>query len=184
MQLSATAIAGVVELHNPGFQDARGAFQRLFDRAEWSECWGDRPVGQVNHSRTTTPGALRGLHLQLPPAAEAKLVRCIRGRVLDVAVDFRAGSPSLCRWHGVELSPAAANALFIPEGCAHGFQVLEAPAELIYVHSGPYSPEHEWAARWDDPRLAIAWPLPVATISERDAAHPLLTPAFAGLEIA
>jgi len=183
MQLSRTSIAGVLELRNPGFKDSRGAFQRLFDRAEWGACWGERPVGQVNHSRTTTVGALRGLHLQRPPAAEAKLVRCIRGRVFDVAVDLRAGSVSLCQWHGVELSPAAANALFIPEGCAHGFQVLEAPAELIYVHSGPYAPAHEWAARWDDPRLAIAWPLPVAQLSARDAAHPLLPSDFAGLPL-
>lgn len=181
MQLSPTAIAGVIELCNPGFEDSRGAFQRLFDAAEWRDCWGDRPVGQVNHSRTTTVAALRGLHLQLPPAAEAKLVRCIRGRVFDVAVDLRAGSASLGQWHGVELSPGGANALCIPEGCAHGFQVLEAPAELIYVHSGPYAPAHEWAARWDDPRLAIAWPMPVAQLSARDAAHSLLPDDFAGL---
>ena len=181
MQLIRTPLEGVLELRNPGFQDARGGFQRLFDRADWGECWGQRPVGQVNHSRSMTRGALRGLHLQLPPAAEAKLVRCIRGRVFDVAVDLRAGSASFGQWHGLELSPYAANALFLPEGCAHGFQVLEAPAELIYVHSGPYAPSCEWAARWDDPGLAIAWPLPVAQLSARDAAHPLLPDGFIGL---
>ena len=183
MQLIQTPLAGVMELHNPGYADSRGAFQRLFDAAEWTACWGPRPVGQVNHSRTNGVGALRGLHLQLAPAAEAKLVRCIRGRVFDVAVDLRAGSPTLAQWHGIELSPDQANAVAIPEGCAHGFQVLEGPAELIYVHSGPYAPAHEWAARWDDPRLAIAWPLPVAQLSARDAAHPLLPPDFAGLPI-
>lgn len=183
MQLSPTSIRGLLELRNSRFEDSRGSFQRLFDSAEWGCCWGQRSVAQVNHSRTTTVGALRGLHLQVPPAAEAKLVRCIRGRVFDVAVDLRAGSPSLCRWHAVELSPAAANALLIPEGCAHGFQVLEAPAELIYVHSGPYATNCEWAARWDDPRFAITWPLPVSQLSARDAAHPLLPEHFAGLPI-
>lgn len=181
MQLTHTPIAGVIELCNTGIADNRGSLQRLFDAAEWTACWGDRSVGQVNHSRTNTLGALRGLHLQLPPAAEAKLVRCIRGHVFDVAVDLRAGSASFGQWHGLELSPDAANALFLPEGCAHGFQVLEAPAELIYVHSAPYAPSCEWAARWDDPRLAIDWPLPLAQLSARDAAHPLLPDGFIGL---
>lgn len=183
MQLTSTPIAGVLELCNPAFRDPRGVFQRLFDGDAWQSVWAGRPVRQINHSITSAVGAIRGLHLQRPPSAEAKLIRCIRGRVFDVAVDLRAGSPSLCCWHGVQLSPEAENALFIPEGCAHGFQVLQAPAELIYVHSGPYDPAHEWAARWDDPRLAIAWPLPATQLSPRDAAHPLLTSSFRGLSL-
>lgn len=181
MQLINTQISGLTELSHPGFKDCRGLFQRCFDSQALRSCWGDRQVMQVNHSRTNTLGALRGLHLQLSPQSDAKLVRCIRGRVFDVAVDLRAGSSTLCQWHAVELSPCLGNALFIPEGCAHGFQVLESPAELVYIHSGSYEPSCEWAVRWDDPRIAISWPLSVTQLSSRDASHPLLPTDFAGL---
>ena len=136
--------------------------------------WGDRVISQVNHSRTEVVGTVRGLHLQAPPHSEAKLVRCLRGRVWDVAVDLRPGSATWGRWHATELSPDRGNALLIPEGCAHGFQVLEAGSELLYLHSGAWVPEAETGVRFDDPQLAIQWPLPPLGLSGRDHGLPLL----------
>ena len=136
--------------------------------------WGDRGIAQVNLSRTEAVGTIRGLHLQAEPHSEAKLVRCLRGRVWDVAVDLRTDSTTYGQSHALELSPDQGNALLIPEGCAHGFQVLEPGSELLYLHSGAWVPEAETGVRWDDPQLAIAWPLPVAGLSDRDRNLPLL----------
>jgi dTDP-4-dehydrorhamnose 3,5-epimerase len=171
-----TSVAGVLELQCHVFRDQRGAFLNAFRAQEsaFAQAWGDRDIAQVNISRTEDVGAVRGLHLQAPPHSEAKLVRCLRGRVWDVAVDLRSGSPSYRHWHGLELSQEAANALLIPEGCAHGFQVLEPSSELLYLHSGAWVPEAETGVRFDDPQLAIPWPLPPLGLSERDLALPLL----------
>jgi dTDP-4-dehydrorhamnose 3,5-epimerase len=176
-----TPIAGVQELVGQAFADHRGAFLNAFRIQEpaFAETWGDRPIAQVNLSCTEAVGAVRGLHLQAPPHSEAKLVRCLRGRVWDVAVDLRPDSPTYGQWHAVELSPATANALLIPEGCAHGFQVLEPASELLYLHSGAWVPEAETGVRFNDPQLAIAWPLPPMGLSERDLTLPpsvLVTP--------
>jgi len=174
--LHITPIAGVLELVGQPVNDHRGAFLNTFRSADqlYAEAWGDRIIAQVNLSRTEAKGAVRGLHLQAQPHSEARLVRCLRGRVWDVAVDLRPGSPTRGHWHAVELSPGAANALLIPEGCAHGFQVLEPGSELLYLHSGAWVPEAEIGVRVDDPQLAISWPLPVVGLSERDLALPLL----------
>ena len=171
-----TPIAGVLELLGQPFGDHRGAFLNGFRAQElpFAQAWGDRAIGQVNLSRTEAVGAVRGLHLQAPPHSEAKLVRCLRGRVWDVAVDLRPGSPTCGQWYSVELSPGAANALLIPEGCAHGFQVLEPGSELLYLHSGAWVPEAETGVRYDDPQLAISWPLTPQGLSARDLALPLL----------
>ena len=176
VELRATPLAGVLELWSTPWRDARGAFLNAFRAADpvFLAAWGHRPIGQVNLSLTQRVGSLRGLHLQGPPHEEAKLVRCLRGRVWDVAVDLRVGSATYRRWHALELSPDQANALLIPEGCAHGFQVLEPGSELLYLHSGPWRPEAETGVRWDDPALAVAWPLPVGELSARDRALPLL----------
>ena len=171
-----TPIAGVLELVGQPFSDHRGAFLNAFRAQElaFAQAWGDRGIAQVNLSGTEAVGVLRGLHLQGPPHSEAKLVRCLRGRVWDVAVDLRSDSATYGQWHAVELSPGAANALLIPEGCAHGFQVLEPGSELLYLHSGAWVPEAETGVRFNDPRLAIPWPLPPLGLSERDMALPLL----------
>jgi dTDP-4-dehydrorhamnose 3,5-epimerase len=171
-----TPIAGVLELVGQPFADHRGAFLNAFriQEAAFAQAWGDRPIAQVNLSHSEAVGTVRGLHLQAPPHSEAKLVRCLRGRVWDVAVDLRTDSTTYGQWHAVELSPAAANALLIPEGCAHGFQVLEARSELLYLHSGAWVPEAETGARFDDPQLAIAWPLPPTGLSDRDLGLPQL----------
>jgi dTDP-4-dehydrorhamnose 3,5-epimerase len=169
-ELRATPIDGVWELLGQPFSDHRGAFFNGFRAHEsaFAEAWGERPIAQVNLSRTEAVGTVRGLHLQAPPHSEAKLVRCLRGRVWDVAVDLRPGSATQGCWHAVELSPVAGNAMLIPEGCAHGFQVLEAASELLYLHSGAWVPEAEMGVHCRDPQLAIAWPLPPVGLSERD----------------
>jgi len=175
-ELIGCPINGVVELVGQPFSDHRGAFLNGFRAQDpaFAQAWADRSIGQVNLSCTNAVGAVRGLHMQAPPHSEAKLVRCLRGRVWDVAVDLRPGSPTCGQWHAVELSPGAANALLIPEGCAHGFQVLEPGSELLYLHSGSWAPEAETGVRVDDPQLAIPWPLPPLGLSERDLALPLL----------
>ncbi|MCP9830091.1 dTDP-4-dehydrorhamnose 3,5-epimerase family protein [Synechococcus sp. HJ21-Hayes] len=171
-----TPIAGVLELVGQAFADHRGLFLNAFRSQEpaFAETWGDRPIAQVNLSRSEAVGTVRGLHLQAPPHSEAKLVRCLRGRVWDVAVDLRPESATYGQWHAVELSPGTANSLLIPEGCAHGFQVLEAGSELLYLHSGAWVPESETGVRFDDPLLAISWPLPPTGLSARDRELPLL----------
>lgn len=175
-ELHSTSIPGVFELHTQPFADHRGAFLNAFRAQElaFMGSWGDRGIAQVNLSRTEVVGTIRGLHLQRDPFSEAKLVRCLRGRVWDVAVDLRQDSATYGRWHAVELSPEQSNALLIPEGCAHGFQVLEPASELLYLHSGAWEPEAETGVRWNDPRLAVAWPLPAADLSDRDHDLPFL----------
>lgn len=178
-----TAVSGAVVAASRPFRDHRGQFARLFDRDVLGPIHANRPIFQVNHSLTRQVGALRGMHYQGSPHLEAKWVRCLKGRVLDVVVDLRRGSPTFLRHAAVELSLEAANMFFIPEGCAHGFQVIEPDSELLYLHTAPYSPEAEGGVRWDDPLLAIEWPLTPTDISKRDRSHPLLTDKFEGLVV-
>ena len=171
-----TPILGLFELVGIPFCDHRGAFLNTFRAQEacFLQAWGDRVVNQVNLSRTEVVGCVRGLHLQAPPHSEAKLVRCLRGLVWDVAVDLRPSSPTFGKYYGLELSPTAANSLLIPEGCAHGFQVLEARSEILYLHSGAWVPAAETGVRFDDPDIGIRWPLPPRALSKRDLALPML----------
>ncbi|UPH89141.1 dTDP-4-dehydrorhamnose 3,5-epimerase [Synechococcus sp. NB0720_010] len=176
-ELRRTPIRGMFELVSQPFVDARGAFLNVFRAQEeaFMCSWGDRDIAQVNFSRSEAVGTIRGLHLQAEPHSEAKLVRCLKGRVWDVAVDLRRDSTTFGQWHAADLSPEGGNALLIPEGCAHGFQVLEPSSELLYLHSGAWVPEAETGVRWDDPQVAIAWPLPPTELSERDRSLPLLS---------
>lgn len=164
-------------------QDARGAFTRLFCAEELEPVLGHRQIAQINHSRTTRAGAVRGMHFQHPPHAEMKMVRCLRGRVWDVAVDLRPDSPTFLQWHAQELAQHDAQMLVIPEGFAHGFQVLEPDSELLYLHTAVYHPPSEGGLRYDDPRLAITWPMPPQDLSPRDMSHPLLGADFAGVAL-
>lgn len=163
-------------------EDARGAFARLYCEHELAPVIAHRRIVQVNLSRTTHVGAVRGMHFQYPPHREMKLIRCLRGRVWDVAVDLRRRSSTFLKWHAEVLSPEGAAMLVIPEGCAHGFQVLEPESELLYLHTAAYAPDAEGGVRADDGRLGIAWPLPVSHLSARDAAHLPLGDAFRGVE--
>ena len=181
MNWQSTPLQGLFEIHHAPVGDARGRFTRLFCERELA---GIRPglhFTQVNLSETRGAGSVRGLHYQRPPAAEAKLIRCLRGRVFDVAVDVRAGSPTFLHWHAVELAEDNDRAIFIPEGFAHGFQVLGDRAALLYMHTAAWTPACEAGLRHDDPRLSIAWPLPVTTLSERDRRYASIDHAFAGV---
>lgn len=163
--------------------DARGAFARLYCEQELNALIGQRRVVQINHSRTLAEGAVRGLHFQYPPHAEMKLVRCLKGRVWDVAVDLRKNSPTFLHWHAVELAPANTRMMVIPEGFAHGFQVIEPDSELLYLHTAFYTPRSEGGLRYNDPRLGIPWPLSVSDFSERDGCHPLIDSNFQGMTL-
>lgn len=183
MKAIPTPLPGVFVVETTPHADARGAFSRLYCEREIQHVVGARRIVQINHSRTLAVGAVRGLHYQRAPHAEMKLVRCLKGRVWDVAVDLRSGSPTFLQTHGVELTPGNARMLVVPEGCAHGFQVLEADSELLYLHTAAYMPEAEGGVRWDDPRLGLAWPLPASEVSERDRRHPFLTQEFSGIAL-
>lgn len=174
-------IEGVYEVETSVNRDPRGSFARLYCETELAPLLCGRRIAQVNISRTSEVGAVRGLHYQRAPHAEMKFVRCLRGRVWDVAVDLRAGSPTFLKWHAAELSEENARMIVIPEGCAHGFQVLEACSELLYLHTADYVPDAEGGVAWNDARLAIAWPQGVTQLSERDRKHPPVAADFPGL---
>ena len=183
MNVTETSIPGVFVVESSSFSDHRGAFSRLFCGDELGEVLGERKIVQINYSRTKKKGAIRGLHYQKAPFAEMKLVRCLRGRVWDVVVDVRSESPTFLQWHAEELSSENSKMIVIPEGCAHGFQVIESESELLYLHTEYYTPNAECGLRFDDPLLNIAWPLLVEDISERDSKHPLLDIEFSGISI-
>ena len=178
-----TRIAGLVVGETTPYIDDRGTFARLYCERELESFIGQRRIVQINHSRTAAIGAVRGLHYQLPPHAEIKLVRCLKGRVWDVAVDLRHDSPTFLYWHAEELTPANSRMMVIPEGFAHGFQVLEAESELLYLHTAFYEPDAEGGLRHDDPNLAINWPLAVSDLSARDGSHPLIDLNFSGIRL-
>ena len=183
MKIYPTPIVDLVVAESKPFKDERGAFTRLFCEQELSSLIGQRKVMQINHSCTEVVGAVRGLHFQYAPHAEMKLVRCLKGKVWDVAVDLRPQSPSYKRWYAQELSPQNAHMMVIPEGFAHGFQVLEAGSELLYLHTAFYMPESEGGVRYDDPALAIAWPIQVTEISVRDSSHTYIDSSFRGVVV-
>ncbi len=183
MNVFSTQIAGVSVVKSQPSKDSRGAFARLFCEDTLGHFFAPRRIVQINHSRTTAVGAIRGMHFQFAPHAEMKLVRCLEGKVWDVVVDLRADSETFLQWHAEELSGDNGTMLVIPEGCAHGFQVLEGESELLYLHTAAYQPAAEGAVRYDDPRLNIAWPLPITDLSQRDLNHPLLSNDFAGLYV-
>ncbi len=181
MNIQSTPLAGLYTVQHTPSGDARGQFTRLFCEQELATIRPDLHFPQINLSETHGLGTVRGLHYQTPPAAEAKLIRCLRGRVFDVAVDLRAGSPTFLHWHAVELSADNALAFFIPEGFAHGFQTLTDEAQLLYMHTASWTPGREAGLRHDDPRLDIRWPLPACHLSERDRSHARLDDDFHGV---
>jgi dTDP-4-dehydrorhamnose 3,5-epimerase len=161
--------------------DARGFLSRVFCADELRQAGWSQPIAQINHTCTARRGTVRGLHFQHPPHAEMKLVSCLRGEVWDLAVDLRAGSPTFLQWHAERLSADNGAALLIPEGVAHGFQTLTDDVEMLYCHSAAYTAGAEGGLNPRDARLAIAWPLPISEISERDRRHPALGDDFKGV---
>ncbi|MEO8132507.1 MAG: dTDP-4-dehydrorhamnose 3,5-epimerase [Betaproteobacteria bacterium] len=155
-------------------EDARGRFMRAWCQREFAEhAIGFNPL-QANMAFSARKGTLRGLHYQVAPALEAKLVRCTRGAIFDVVVDLRPESPSYRSWYGTCLTADNGRMLYVPEGCAHGCQATEDNAEIHYLASAFYSPSEARGARYDDPAFGIRWPLAVAIVSEQDLGWPLM----------
>lgn len=173
MRFLETDLSGVVRIAPEPNDDPRGAFARLYCPKEFSDAGLDdfTPV-QINISRNTVRHTLRGMHWQDPPYAEAKLVRVTRGAAWDVAVDLRPDSPTRLRWVAMLLDAENAEALFIPEGFAHGFLTLEPDTDVLYQMGRMYEPGHERGARWDDSAFGIDWPVRPVVISERDKTYP------------
>ncbi len=172
MIFKATAIPGVVVVEAEPHGDDRGFFARLHCPEEFAHAgWPFEPV-QTSLSHNAKSGTLRGMHYQVAPYAETKLVRATRGRAFDVVVDLRTDSPTHRRWAAVELDAAKANAVLIPEGVAHGFLTLEDETDVLYQIAPAYRPGHDSGVRWDDPAFAVDWPRPPSVISARDAAYP------------
>jgi dTDP-4-dehydrorhamnose 3,5-epimerase len=181
LKIIPTSIAGVVTVETTMRRDHRGEFARLYCERELAESIGAGHIVQANRSLTRAVGAVRGLHYQRPPHAETKLIRCIRGRVWDVAVDLRKESSTFLRWTAQELSAANGLMFVVPERCAHGFQVLEPDSEVLYLHTAFYAPAAEGGISPSDPAVGIAWPQPIVDLSDRDKSQPLLTADFAGI---
>ena len=183
MKLMPTAIKGLFIAETDLISDYRGTFSRLFCERDLVDAIGSRKIVQVNRSLTFSSGTVRGMHYQNPPHLEMKLVRCTQGRILDIAIDIREGSPTFLQWHAEELSPENSRMSIIPEGFAHGFQALDHDSELLYLHTNFYKPESEGSILYSDPRLAISWPLPPINLTDRDQMCPMLSHDFCGIEV-
>jgi dTDP-4-dehydrorhamnose 3,5-epimerase len=162
------------------FEDERGHFLETYSVGAFASHGLDIPFVQDNQSLSIAVGTLRGLHYQLPPFAQDKLVRVVRGRIWDVAVDIRRNSPTFRQWFGIELSDRNQTQLLVPTGFAHGFVTLVPDTEVVYKVSSPYSGAHDAGIAWNDPELGVAWPLPAGgpVLSTKDASQPLLTDAI------
>jgi dTDP-4-dehydrorhamnose 3,5-epimerase len=177
-----TRLPGAWLIEAQKLEDERGFFARSFCLREFEEHGLDPAVAQCNISQNKQQGTLRGMHFQLPPFAEAKLVRCTRGAIYDAIVDLRPASPAFLRWEAFELSAANYRMLYIPKGFAHGFLTLRDDSEVFYQMSEFYAPQAARGVRWDDPIFGIQWPAAVRCISPKDAAYPDSAPEdFAAL---
>ncbi|GGE32073.1 dTDP-4-dehydrorhamnose 3,5-epimerase [Agaricicola taiwanensis] len=162
--------------------DSRGFFARIYCGDEFAAEGLETDFVQVNNSLSAQAGTLRGMHYQLPPAAEVKLVRCIRGSLWDCIVDLRPNSPTSGKWFAAELSAENRLMMYVPRGFAHGFITLTEDTEVIYMVSAAYAPQSERGLRWNDPAFGIEWPRQPMEISEKDASWPDFDPAFHGAE--
>jgi len=176
-----TPLAGLKLVQRKTIEDSRGFLSRFYCSEEFEEIGVNITITQVNHTLTRKKGTIRGLHFQQPPHAEKKLITCVKGEVLDVAVDIRHGSPTFLQWHSEILSADNYKSLLIPEGYAHGFQTLTEDCELIYLHTARYHSESEGGLNVVDPKLGIVWPLPIEEISERDQEHLFIDESYQGL---
>ena len=178
-----TSINGLKVVQRQLIEDNRGFLSRFFCAEEFYPIGFNKGISQINHTFTRNKGAVRGLHYQMPPHAEIKLVSCLKGEIFDVAIDLRQGSPTFLQWHGEVLSAENRRSLLIPEGFAHGFQTLTEGCELIYLHSAPYLQAAEAALNAQDSKLNITWPLDIAEMSERDSKHPMIKNDFEGIAV-
>lgn len=186
LNVRSLSLPEVLEIIPAKFGDERGYFCETWNRDRFRDTGIDIGWVQDNQSRSTALFTLRGLHYQEPPFAQVKLVRVLKGRIFDVAVDIRRGSPTFGGWAALEVSAAAFNQIYVPAGFAHGFLTLDPDTEVFYKVSAPYSAQHDRAIRWDDPAIGIQWPLDgqEPTLSAKDRAAPLLAEARAAFDYA
>jgi len=163
------------------FIDSRGLFERIFCKNEFNKINHKKEIVQINHSLTKQKGAIRGMHFQLPPYTEIKIVKCINGMVFDVIIDIRKNSLTFLNWHSEILSKDNMKMLYIPEGFSHGFQTLEENCELLYFHTEFYTPQYEKGLRYNDPLINIKWNLEVTEISDKDKNYPSIDKNFIGV---
>ncbi len=182
MEFTETPLKGAYILKLSPISDNRGSFVRLFAKEELKKIGHTEEIVHINHSVNKQKGTIRGMHYQLPPHSEVKIIRCIKGAVFDVIIDLRKNSPTFLKWHGEILSRDRMNMIYIPKGFAHGFQALEDDCELIYLHTNVYQAASERGIRHDDPLIKINWPLPSTQISDRDKSFPLLNKDFGGIK--
>jgi dTDP-4-dehydrorhamnose 3,5-epimerase len=178
-----TPLAGVSVIQRNPRTDERGWLERMYCAEELAEVLGSRAIAQVNRTLTRTTGTVRGLHYQVPPSAETKIVSCLRGSIFDVAVDVRHRSATFLQWHAELLSAHNRTTLVIPEGFAHGFQAMESDSEVLYLTTTAYDPPSERGIHPLDLAVGVSWPLAVVNLSARDASHPHLGPEFEGIEV-
>lgn len=174
MIFTALPLSGAYRVEQQKVEDDRGFFARFFCETEFAQHGLTNHWAQINNSRCTLAGTLRGLHFQRPPMAESKLIRCIHGAVWDVIVDLRRDSSTFGQWYGEELSAENRSMIFVPQGFAHGYLALTDGAEIIYPASQLYSPRHEGSLHWADPAVSITWPIEPKVISNKDASAPYL----------
>lgn len=177
-----TPLKGAYLIELKPFFDDRGMFARTFCKNEFKLIDHEKEFVQFNHSVTNLKGTIRGMHYQMPPYSEIKLIRCVRGKVHDVIVDIREGSPTFLEHFSVELSEENGLSLYIPAGFAHGFQTLEDNSQLIYHHTSFYQPGYEGGIKYSDPSVGINWPLPLTRISEKDSNYEFLN-NFKGIKL-
>jgi dTDP-4-dehydrorhamnose 3,5-epimerase len=176
MRFEALPLKGAYRIEPEKREDERGFFARLFCRQEFENLGLDAGVVQINNSLNHSKGTLRGIHYQMAPWQETKIVRCIQGRLWDVMLDLRPESETFGQWYGAELSARNRSMLYIPKGFGHGFLTLEEETEILYLTTQYYTPSHERTVRWDDPRFAIGWPAVPAVVSEKDRQAPDFSP--------
>jgi dTDP-4-dehydrorhamnose 3,5-epimerase len=176
-----TPFNGVYTIETNAFRDDRGAFARWFCDKELESILDGQHIVNVNFSKTVNKGSIRGMHFQYPPHTETKIIRCIRGKILDVIVDIRKGSPTFLQHLSFELSEDNMMMLYIPKGFAHGFQSIEDDSEIMYLVTEYYSAESESGLNPMDPSLGIKWPLLIASISDKDRNRELLNDSFKGI---
>jgi len=182
-EVTETPLSGLYVLQRTIRADDRGWLERMYCETDLASVLDSRPIVQVNRTLTRARTTVRGMHYQLPPSAEAKMVSCLRGAAFDVAVDLRRDSPTFLQWHAEALDAENRRSLFIPEGFAHGFQALSDECELLYFHTAAYDADAERGLHPTEPRVAIEWPLPLEHLSERDASHPPLAAEFDGIVV-
>ena len=181
MEFEPTPIAGAYQIKLSPLEDERGTFSRLYCENEMRAIGHSKRIVQINYSINMVKGTVRGLHFQYSPDTEIKIIRCLKGKIYDVILDIRKGSSTFLKWHAIELSTEAFNMVYIPEGCAHGFQTLKGNSALLYFHTAFYNKHNESGIRYDDPAVAIQWPIPVINVSDRDSKYPLVDSDFDGI---